>query len=44
MTMSKRLGGGIDCKDKTSSWDLIGQCSPMNGGIKYCSSIGSTVY
>ena len=34
--MSKHLGGTIGCKDKTSSWHLIGL--PNNGG-----NIGSTV-
>ena len=34
--MSKCLGANIGCKDKTSSWDLIG--FPNNG-----SSIGSKV-
>ena len=33
--MSKRLGGIIDCKDKTSSWHLIGFSNGNN--------IGSTV-
>ena len=34
---SKRLGRNIGCKDKTSSWHLIG--FPDDGGL----SIGSTV-
>ena len=35
--MSKRLGGIIDCKDKTSSWRLIAFPDSIN------SNIGSTV-
>ena len=27
--LSKRLGGSIGCKDKTSSWDLTGLQYPM---------------
>ena len=30
--MSKRLGGIVDCKDKTSSWHLIG--FPNGGNIE----------